>query len=161
MSTVVGVPKEIKDQEGRVSMQPGGVVELVHHGHEVIVESGAGKGSGFSDEEYEKAGAKVVGGPEELFASSELIRSRSPSPRSTSATRRGTSSSPTSTWLPTRVSRVPDGAQDQRNSLRDRRASRREPAASGPDERGSGEDGGTGSGTSILSAATRLDARLP
>src|SRR3712207_2615694 len=73
MARVIGVPKEIKDLEGRVSMQPDGVVELVHHGHEVVVERGAGKGSGFTDEEYEKAGARVADGPEEVFASSDLI----------------------------------------------------------------------------------------
>jgi alanine dehydrogenase len=73
MARVVGVPREIKDREGRVSMQPDGVVELVHHGHEVVVESGAGEGSGFSDEEYERAGARVVDGPEEVFTDSELI----------------------------------------------------------------------------------------
>ena len=62
MARVVGVPKEIKDQEGRVSMQPDGVAELVHHGHEVVVEAGAGRGAGFTDEEYEEAGARLVGG---------------------------------------------------------------------------------------------------
>jgi alanine dehydrogenase len=56
MPTAVGIPKEIKDQEGRVSMQPDAVVELVHHGHEILAQSGASKGSGFSDEEYESAG---------------------------------------------------------------------------------------------------------
>src|SRR5918999_6175442 len=54
MAGVVGVPKEIKDLEGRVSMQPDGVVELVHHGHDVVVETGAGKESGFTDEEYDR-----------------------------------------------------------------------------------------------------------
>ena len=44
MATVIGVPKEIKDMEGRVSMQPDGVAELVHHGHEVVVQAGAGGG---------------------------------------------------------------------------------------------------------------------
>jgi alanine dehydrogenase len=73
MAGIVGVPKEIKDQEGRVSMQPDGVVELVHHGHEVIVQAGAGLGSGFADEEYEKAGARVVESAEEVFAASDLI----------------------------------------------------------------------------------------
>src|SRR3712207_194269 len=73
MAGVVGVPREIKDQEGRVSMQPDGVVELVHHGHEVIVESGAGLGSGFSNEEYEKAGARVVGSADEVFEAADLI----------------------------------------------------------------------------------------
>lgn len=73
MATVVGVPKEIKDMEGRVSMQPDGVTELVHHGHEVVVESGAGKGAGFADEEYAAAGARLVGGPEEVFEAADLI----------------------------------------------------------------------------------------
>jgi alanine dehydrogenase len=73
MARVVGVPREIKDQEGRVSMQPDGVAELVHHGHEVIVEAGAGLGAGFEDEEYEKAGARVVDGPDEVFEAADLI----------------------------------------------------------------------------------------
>jgi len=73
MATVVGVPKEIKDMEGRVSMQPDGVVELVHHGHEVLVQAGAGEGSGFSDQEYEEAGARLVEGPEEVFEAANLI----------------------------------------------------------------------------------------
>src|ERR671927_390685 len=73
MASVVGVPREIKDQEGRVSMQPDGVVELVHHGHEVVVESGAGRGSGFTDEEYAAAGARVVDGPDGVFEAADLI----------------------------------------------------------------------------------------
>ncbi len=73
MATVVGVPREIKDLEGRVSMQPDGVMELVHHGHEVLVQSGAGGGAGFTDEEYEAAGARLVDGPDEVFSSADLI----------------------------------------------------------------------------------------
>ncbi|MEJ7820509.1 MAG: alanine dehydrogenase, partial [Rubrobacteraceae bacterium] len=73
MATVVGVPKEIKDMEGRVSMQPDGVTELVHHGHEVVVQSGAGKGAGFTDEEYAALGARVVGSAEEVFEVADLI----------------------------------------------------------------------------------------
>jgi alanine dehydrogenase len=73
MATVVGIPKEIKDMEGRVSMQPDGVAELVHHGHEVYVQAGAGEGAGFSDEEYEEADARLVDGPDEVFESSDLI----------------------------------------------------------------------------------------
>ncbi len=73
MATVVGVPKEIKNMEGRVSMQPDGVAELVHHGHEVVVQSGAGGGAGFSDEEYEAAGARLVDGPDEVFEAAGLI----------------------------------------------------------------------------------------
>jgi alanine dehydrogenase len=73
MATVVGIPKEIKDMEGRVSMQPDGVAELVHSGHEVLVQAGAGKGAGFSDEEYEEAGGRVVDGPDEVFETADLI----------------------------------------------------------------------------------------
>ncbi|CAN5755983.1 hypothetical protein BH23ACT11_BH23ACT11_28610 [soil metagenome] len=67
MSRVIGVPEEIKGQEGRVSMQPDGINELVHHGHEVVVETQAGAGAGFSDEEYEHAGARILDGPDEVF----------------------------------------------------------------------------------------------
>lgn len=73
MSVVVGVPKEIKDKEGRVSMQPDGVAELAHHGHEVVVERGAGTGAGFSDGEYEAAGARLVSSADEVFEAAELI----------------------------------------------------------------------------------------
>ena len=73
MATVVGVPKEVKDNERRVSMQPDGVTELVHHGHEVVVEEGAGVGAGFDDEEYELCGARVVGGADEVFEAADLI----------------------------------------------------------------------------------------
>ena len=73
MARTVGVPREIKNMEGRVSMQPDGVAELVHHGHEVVVESGAGFGAGFADGEYEAAGARMVEGPDEVFSSADLI----------------------------------------------------------------------------------------
>lgn len=73
MSRVIGIPAEVKDNERRVSMQPDGVAELVHHGHEVLVESGAGSGAGFSDEEYAAAGARVVASAEEVFAEAALI----------------------------------------------------------------------------------------
>jgi len=70
---VVGVPKEIKDKEGRVSVQPDGVAELGYHGREVVVQAGAGSGSGFSDDEYVAAGARVVGTADEVFAAADLI----------------------------------------------------------------------------------------
>lgn len=73
MSRVIGVPKEIKDQEGRVSLQPDGVAELVHHGHEVLVQQGAGAGAGFSDEEYAEYGALVLGSAAEVFEAADLI----------------------------------------------------------------------------------------
>jgi alanine dehydrogenase len=70
---VVGVPKEIKDNENRVSVVPDGVAELVHHGHQVLVESGAGAGSRFSDDEYEAAGATLVPTADDVFAGADLI----------------------------------------------------------------------------------------
>ncbi|HET7480169.1 MAG TPA: alanine dehydrogenase [Rubrobacteraceae bacterium] len=73
MARVVGVPKEIKDKEGRVSMQPDGVAELVHHGHEVVVQSGAGAGAGFTNGEYADAGARMVQSAEEVFEAADLI----------------------------------------------------------------------------------------
>jgi alanine dehydrogenase len=73
MATVIGVPKEIKDMEGRVSMQPDGVAELIHHGHDVVVQVGAGAGSGFTDGEYEDVGARLFDGPDEVFEAADLI----------------------------------------------------------------------------------------
>jgi len=58
---IIGVPKETKDKENRVALNPEGAKQLSSHGHKVIVEKGAGLGSGFSDEEYAKAGAKIAG----------------------------------------------------------------------------------------------------
>lgn len=57
---IIGVPKEVKNQEKRVSMIPGGVLELVESGHKVFVETGAGVGSGYPDESYVQAGAQIV-----------------------------------------------------------------------------------------------------
>ncbi len=69
----VGVPKEIKSHEYRVGMVPGSVRELIHHGHSVVVQSGAGTGIGFDDEAYRKIGATVVPTAEEVFAAGEMI----------------------------------------------------------------------------------------
>ena len=56
----IGVPSEIKDNEYRVGMTPGGVRDLASDGHQVFVQKGAGNGSGFADEEYAAAGAKIL-----------------------------------------------------------------------------------------------------
>ena len=69
----VGVPKEVKTDENRVAMTPAGVRELVHAGHIVLVEAGAGAGSMISDERYLAAGAKIVDLAEEVWATSELV----------------------------------------------------------------------------------------
>lgn len=70
---IIGVPKEIKRDEYRVAMLPVGVEELTRAGHRVLIERGAGVGSGILDEQYEEVGAKLVGGPDEVFAEAELI----------------------------------------------------------------------------------------
>ena len=70
---LVGVPKEIKDNEFRVGITPAAVAELVHHGHEVIVETAAGTGSGSPDEEYVRAGGKIVPTGTDVFAQAEMI----------------------------------------------------------------------------------------
>ncbi|HEX7062756.1 MAG TPA: alanine dehydrogenase [Woeseiaceae bacterium] len=69
----VGVPKEIKVLEYRVGMVPAGVRELVHDGHEVLVETGAGAGIGVTDADYEEAGARIARSAKEVFEKSELI----------------------------------------------------------------------------------------
>lgn len=70
---VIGIPKEIKPEENRIAIVPGGVETVVHRGHKVVIEKGAGIGSGFSDSEFIKAGAQIVKNHEELFMKSELI----------------------------------------------------------------------------------------
>jgi alanine dehydrogenase len=70
---IVGLPKEIKQDEYRVAMIPSGVEELTRAGHEVVVETGAGVGSGILDQEYIAAGAKIVDGPADVFASAALV----------------------------------------------------------------------------------------
>jgi alanine dehydrogenase len=70
---IIGVPKEIKDNEFRVGIVPGGVEELVLAGHRVLLEKGAGLGSGISDLEFIQAGAKIVSQKRRLFAQSEMI----------------------------------------------------------------------------------------
>jgi alanine dehydrogenase len=69
----LGVLKERKDREMRVALLPGGVRALVAHGHEVVVERAAGVGSGFSDLQYEEAGAKIFDGPEDVIAFAEVL----------------------------------------------------------------------------------------
>jgi alanine dehydrogenase len=70
---LVGVPKEVKTHEYRVGLVPGSVRELAHHGHEVVVESGAGAGIGFEDADYARAGARILGSAEAVFAAAEMI----------------------------------------------------------------------------------------
>lgn len=70
---IIGVPKEIKNNENRVGMTPGGAKAYIRKGHQVIVETNAGEGSGFTDEEYRKVGCKIESDVKKLFADSEMI----------------------------------------------------------------------------------------
>lgn len=70
---IVGIPKEIKNNENRVALTPSGVVELSKRGHEVFVQATAGEGSGFTDEEYISAGATILPTIEETYEVAEMI----------------------------------------------------------------------------------------
>jgi alanine dehydrogenase len=70
---IVGVPKEVKDRENRVSTTPAGVAEYAARGHKVIVERNAGTGSGFSDQEYAAAGAELIDDHKSVFDLAEMI----------------------------------------------------------------------------------------
>ena len=69
----VGVPKEIKSDEYRVGVTPTAAREYVTHGHEVIVERGAGAGAGYADEDYERYGARLVDGAEAVFREAQMV----------------------------------------------------------------------------------------
>ncbi len=70
---IIGIPKEIKNNEYRVGITPAGVDALVKNGHTVFIEQGAGGGSGFTDMDYEKTGAKILDTASAIYAGSEMI----------------------------------------------------------------------------------------
>ena len=70
---IIGVPKEIKNNESRVGLTPAGVAELVKHGHTVYVQHTAGENSGFDDAQYEAVGGKILPTIEDVYASAEMI----------------------------------------------------------------------------------------
>ena len=70
---IIGIPKEIKNNENRVGMTPSGVQEMTRHGHTVYVQSSAGENSGFCDEAYVAAGAKILPTIEEVYAVAQMI----------------------------------------------------------------------------------------
>lgn len=87
---IVGVPSEVKQDEYRVGMRPVGVELLRREGHTVLVQSGAGRGSGHEDEAYVKAGATVVQGPERVWGEAGLIvKVKEPQPKEIPMMRRG------------------------------------------------------------------------
>ncbi|MBO9705002.1 MAG: alanine dehydrogenase, partial [Arthrobacter sp.] len=70
---IIGVPKEIKNNEFRVAITASGVHELRHHGHDVLIEAGAGLGSGITDAEYEAAGATLLADADEVWARADMV----------------------------------------------------------------------------------------
>jgi len=70
---LIGLLKEIKNEENRVALTPGGAAQLTAKGHKVLVEQRAGEGSGFSDDAYQQTGAKIVAKPAEIFSEAELL----------------------------------------------------------------------------------------
>jgi alanine dehydrogenase len=87
---IIGVPKEIKKQEYRVALPPSAAYQLVKRGHRVLVEHGAGVGSGFADEEYTLAGASLFDSPSAVFGQAELIvKVKEPQPSEVCLLRRG------------------------------------------------------------------------
>ena len=121
---IIGVPKEIKDNENRVAAIPATVQALASRGHTVLVQKGAGVGSGISDQSYESVGAKIVATARQVFKSAELIlKVKEPLPPSIRCCVPDRSSSPISTWrrtrpLPTRSSRGRSSASPTRPSRR-------------------------------------------
>ncbi|RMF63213.1 MAG: alanine dehydrogenase [Calditrichaeota bacterium] len=87
---VIGIPKEIKPNENRVAVIPVGVELLKSHGHEILVESDAGLGSGFSDQDYADSGAQIVSDPSEVFAKADMVmKVKEPLPQEYSMLRPG------------------------------------------------------------------------
>jgi alanine dehydrogenase len=102
---IIGVPKEIKNNEFRVGMTPASVRELVGHGHRVLVQRGAGSAIGLSDELYAAAGAELLATPAEVFAAAELIvKVKEPQPDECRMLRPGQ-------WLFTYLHLAPDPEQ--------------------------------------------------
>jgi alanine dehydrogenase len=87
---LIGVPKEVKSHEYRVGLVPGSVRELVHHGHQVLVVSGAGLGIGFDDQAYERAGARIAPDAAAVFAAAEMmVKVKEPQPEEIARLRQG------------------------------------------------------------------------
>lgn len=89
-STVIGLPREIKPQENRVALTPSATWQLIKSGHRVLVERDAGAGSGFSTEEYERAGCVIVETAAEVFGEADIIvKVKEPQPAEIPMLRRG------------------------------------------------------------------------
>src|ERR1044072_2326612 len=69
----VGIPTEIKNKQFRVAITPAGVAELVHRGHEVLVQAGAGEGSALADTDFKRAGAQLISGADQGWEEADLL----------------------------------------------------------------------------------------
>jgi len=104
---LIGVPREIKDQEFRVGLTPASAREIVEHGHGVLVESGAGAGIGATDADYKAAGAQVAAGADEVFSRAEMVvKVKEPQAVERKRLRRGQVLLPTCTSRPIRNRRA-------------------------------------------------------
>jgi alanine dehydrogenase len=87
---IIGIPREIKDQEFRVALPPSAACHLIRRGHTLLVERQAGAGAGFGDADYHEAGATLVSGPTEVFGRADLVvKVKEPQPSEYSLLRRG------------------------------------------------------------------------
>ena len=99
---IIGLPKEIKDNEYRVGLTPAGVRAFTDANHKVVVEKNAGDGSGFDDELYRRAGATIVNSADDVWAQGEMIvKVKEPIARSTRGCVKGNCCSLIFTWRPT------------------------------------------------------------
>jgi len=86
---IIGIPKEIKNNENRVALPPAGVFDLTNRGHQVLVEKDAGKGSAISDEEYVGAGAKIIDNAADVWAADMVMKVKEPLPEEYQYFRKG------------------------------------------------------------------------
>ena len=99
----IGVVKEIKNHEYRVALRPSGADQLIKDGHQVMVETGAGAGTSFTDDQYREKGCSIGADAAEVWASCDMImKVKEPLASEWPHMREGRSSSPTSTSPPTR-----------------------------------------------------------
>ncbi len=77
---IIGLPKEVRRDEHRVAMMPGGVGQIVESGHQVLVQTGAGEGSGFGDDEYKEAGASLVPKADDAWSANMVVKVKEPQP---------------------------------------------------------------------------------
>ena len=86
---LIGVPTEVKDHEFRVALTPAGAMDLIRRGHDVVVQSGAGRGSGFADGDYTQAGARTVESARDAWSADLVLKVKEPQPQEFDLMQRG------------------------------------------------------------------------